>query len=317
MVIKKTKAKTFPEPPNEGDTRPPNPSAPPIVVQFAWGYVMRKLIDSVRLISSEGVFIMQKEALRFQVRGRESNAKDAYPIFDAMLDTRRIGRYEINYPEGEPGILLPMNLGEIQKATASTRKPDMISMISTPDRGKLLLKVVKENIDTGTHFISVMNNGPSPFDPPNMEINESKPTIVTTVNSFCSAVSDFTAKEITFVKIRMYPSHMDWIGYTDDSTRLISHRFRTNISGEKAFDAAALERSMEIASEEDGEEDEVGSTFFLTKKTVSALSKIKPIPTPNSTLLIYHRTGYPIKIIFNIANDLGYAHLYIVNPESE
>lgn len=291
-----------------GEGCSPEPSScSPIDIKIKDGYVLRKLIDSVRLVANDGVFLMQEGMIRFQACGTgQGRYNEATPFVDTILFTDRIGHYSLRLPDNRGAIEIPVNMAEMQKATSGTRKPEPIRMMCRPDYSVLLLSSGGSD-NPGVRLVSIKKE-PSAAEPPEMGDGTRQPKMELDVAPFCAEVAEFLEKTITHVKIVVHDTYMDWIGYHDENTAVRTKRFGASARGDNASFELAL-----LASEQSAE-DVPGSTFFITKKTINALSKIKPIPADKSKIVVFHAPGYPLKLCFNIS-DIGSAHIYFIQGE--
>lgn len=276
----------------------------PIIIAIRNGYVMRKFIDCVRFMADEGMFLMQEGMIRFQASGSsQGRYNEAMPFVDSMLIASKLDQFTLKLPEDRDSIFIPVNMGEMQKATSSTRKNGQLIITTTPDYSSLLL-ASGDSESPSVRLVKVMGES-TPVNPPEMSVDARQPQMELDVAPFCTGVNEFVEKSITHVKIVVHDGYMDWIGYQDESTVVRTKRFGANTRNGNASLQLAL-----LACERNAV-DVPGSTFFISKNTINALSKIKSVPTSNSKILVYHAPGDPLKLCFNIS-DIGIAHIYFV-----
>lgn len=284
----------------------------PIDIRINEGYVLRKLFDVARMLSDAGVLYLGRDMFRFQACGTgQGRYEEALPFLDVMLSTDHVGHYEVHPPDDNMAIVVPVSMSEMQKATAGTRKLDQICIVSRPNLSHLLL-TTGGNDNPGVRFVHV-KTGPMTMDPPAMDVDVNKPLMSLDVATFCSEVAEFSEKIITHVKIIIHPTHMDWIGYHDEHTAVRAKRFGA-APASTGGDLGNASVALALLAGDHHADDVTGSTFYLSKKTINALSKIKPVPAEKTNLLVYHAPHFPLKFCFSISS-IGEAHLYFIQSQ--
>jgi hypothetical protein len=202
-----------------------------------------------------------------------------------------------------------ISLSDATMATSSLRKKDGLILCNYEGEKHMRAMSTRGNTFqtlTGTSIINILADNPERLCIEDHYSFDYEPNVSISVNVFCTAINSFTTSKCSYVKMTVYPDHIDLIGYIDETRPIHENRLYSTTPSSLFTNEPRIEKIDTYAP------DVPGSTFYLSKKMLAALFKIKQIPPDEMPIRIYHQNGGPVKIRFNLGL-IGETFFYIIN----
>jgi hypothetical protein len=273
---------------------------------FIDGSSLRYLIEYLRLISLEGVFIFHKNLITYQKGDDDGN------IFnDIKIKTYELTDYE--FSSSNPEISANINLAEFRNKTRTVGKKEQLDIYKRPNEPTNFYIQVRSQgkgaNDAATLYCMPMRSeNITIYELPTYTRNKHNPNITIYQTDFTKLCKALVANKCNYADFIGYDKGILIKGYTSDGKIALVQEYgklrttTTKTSTTKSIITVSDTIKPQVAAPKlnirDAEEIE---RFKIPNTTIKALSKLTGF-SPNGTIKFYIEKDKPMKLVTSIGN---------------